>query len=225
MDKNMKQTLIDYPTISEQNSNILAAMLKAKPEMKAAVKETKNTFFKSTYAELEAIQEACEPALAKYGLFCTSSTIGRDATLTLIVTIYHAESKEWIRTYEPLIMLKNDMQAYGAAKTYARRYGMTALCEVRITDDDGEAAMGRSKDDVKVTPKKQEETPAALITKDQLLEISEILKWLDKEFAAGLMSRVVAKYKISNIDHLPFAYFPTVIKFLKEQTSEKENDS
>ena len=221
----MMQTLIDYPTISEQNSNILSAMLKAKPEMKAAVKETKNTFFKSTYAELEAIQEACEPALAKYGLFCTSSTIGRDSTLTLIVTIYHAESKEWIRTYEPLIMLKNDMQAYGAAKTYGRRYGMTALCEVRITDDDGEAAMGRSKDDVKVKPTKQEETPTLLISKDQLFEINEVVKWLDAGERTALITRINNKYKIDSITALPFAYFPTVIKFLKEQTDEKKVES
>ena len=35
--------------------------------------------------------------------------------------------------------------------------------------------MGRSKDDVKVKPTKQEETPTLLISKDQLLEINEIV--------------------------------------------------
>ncbi len=83
-------------------------------------------------------------------------------------------------------------------------------------DDDGQIA----NDTNKVTTKKQE-TPIALITKDQLIEISEIIKWTDKEIIESLLSRISEKYKINRISDLPSAYFPTVIKFLKSETREK----
>jgi hypothetical protein len=40
----------------------------------------------------------------------------------------------------PLIVGKNDMQGYGSAVTYARRYGLMGMAGVAPEDDDGNAA-------------------------------------------------------------------------------------
>jgi hypothetical protein len=40
----------------------------------------------------------------------------------------------------PLILGKNDMQGYGSAVTYARRYGLMCMAGIAPEDDDGNAA-------------------------------------------------------------------------------------
>jgi hypothetical protein len=40
----------------------------------------------------------------------------------------------------PLIVGKNDMQGYGSAVTYARRYGLMGMAGIAPEDDDGNAA-------------------------------------------------------------------------------------
>ena len=40
----------------------------------------------------------------------------------------------------PLIVGKNDMQGYGSAVTYARRYGLMSMAGIAPEDDDGNAA-------------------------------------------------------------------------------------
>ena len=55
-----------------QSSNtitkISAALVKAQLEMGNAVKDATNPFFKSKYADLNAIREACLPILNKKGI-------------------------------------------------------------------------------------------------------------------------------------------------------------
>ena len=52
----------------------------------------------------------------------------------------HGESGEQLSCRVPLIVGKNDMQGYGSAVTYARRYGLMAMAGIAPEDDDGNAA-------------------------------------------------------------------------------------
>jgi hypothetical protein len=101
-------------------------------------KDAKNPFFKSNYASLpHIITEVAEP-LEKAGLVITQFPNGDGLTTMLI----HAESGEYISaTYTLQVVRQNDPQAQGSAISYARRYGLTSVLNLAISDDDAEAAM------------------------------------------------------------------------------------
>ena len=115
-------------------------------------KDAKNPFFKSNYASLpHIITEVAEP-LEKAGLVITQFPNGDGLTTMLI----HAESGEYISaTYTLQVVRQNDPQAQGSAISYARRYGLTSVLNLAISDDDAEAAMKplrQSHTPVKVAP-------------------------------------------------------------------------
>lgn len=100
-------------------------------------KDAKNPFFKSNYASLpHIITEVAEP-LEKAGLILSQFPNGDGLTTMLI----HAESGEFISaTYTLQVVRQNDPQAQGSAISYARRYAITSVLNLAISDDDAEAA-------------------------------------------------------------------------------------
>ena len=101
-------------------------------------KDAKNPFFKSNYASLpHIITEVSEP-LEKAGLILSQFPNGDGLTTMLI----HADSGEFIlATYTLQVVRQNDPQAQGSAISYARRYAITSVLNLAISDDDAEAAM------------------------------------------------------------------------------------
>lgn len=101
-------------------------------------KDAKNPFFKSNYASLpHIITEIAEP-LEKAGLVLSQFPNGDGLTTMLI----HADSGEFISaTYTLQVVRQNDPQAQGSAISYARRYAITSVLNLAISDDDAEAAM------------------------------------------------------------------------------------
>ena len=63
---------------SETLKAIAPALVKAQSEMSNAVKDAKNPFFKSSYADLNSVREACIPALNKYGITVLQPTVYED---------------------------------------------------------------------------------------------------------------------------------------------------
>jgi hypothetical protein len=119
-------------------------------------KDAKNPFFKSNYASLpHIITEIAEP-LEKAGLVLSQFPNGDGLTTMLI----HADSGEFISaTYTLQVVRQNDPQAQGSAISYARRYAITSVLNLAISDDDAEAAMKplrQAPAPVKVTPTEQQ---------------------------------------------------------------------
>lgn len=133
---------------SESIGKISAALLKAQGEMGAAVKDSKNPFFKSKYADINSVREACHPALNANGITVLqpmSNVSNNDGTNSSFVeTILVHESGEYIGSQTPIICSKpNDPQALGSAISYARRYSLQSLVSLGTADDDAEAGMSR----------------------------------------------------------------------------------
>lgn len=119
---------------------IAAALVKAQMEMDTATKGSKNPFFKSTYADLNSVREACMPALNKHGIVVLQPTVHIDGK-NFVKTVLLHESGETIEGLTEIIYNKvNDAQAQGSGITYARRYGLQSLCNVGAEDDDGNKA-------------------------------------------------------------------------------------
>lgn len=129
---------------SETITLISKALIQAQSEMGNALKDSRNPFFKSTFATLNAVREACIPVLNKHGIGVFQPTTVIDNKLYLETMLLH-ESGEFITgLYEVVVGKVNDPQASGAALSYARRYALQAMVNIGADDDDGESAMGRN---------------------------------------------------------------------------------
>lgn len=129
---------------SEQINELAGALAKCQGEILPALKDSKNPFFKSKYADLNSVWSVCREPLSKNGLAVIQTIDKEDGALILITTLAHS-SGQWIRSKTPIPLLKNDPQALGSSLTYMRRYSLSAIVGISTDeDDDGEKAMNRT---------------------------------------------------------------------------------
>jgi hypothetical protein len=141
---------LDYHRLASASApspkaKLAAALVKTQTEMGDATKGAKNPFFKSNYADLNAIREAVIPAANANGLVILQPTISLDGQDYIRTLVIHESGEEMHADTKVVCVKQNDPQAYGSAISYARRYGLQAFFNVGAVDDDGEAAQGRAK--------------------------------------------------------------------------------
>jgi hypothetical protein len=138
---------------SDSIANLAKALSIVQGKLTHAKKDSANPFFKSKYADLESVWDACRSLLADNGLAVTQfpgtySDLDKSMSLT---TILMHESGEWI-SHEMSVpcgmlgrdgVLKLDAQAAGSAISYMRRYSLAAVIGVVQGDDDGNAASNK----------------------------------------------------------------------------------
>ena len=128
---------------SPELGELFAALSKAQGSMTGAVKDSSNPFFKSKYADLHQVWEAIRKPLSENSLTIIQTQNMRGPQLFVVTTLGHS-SGQWMKSYTPVKMMKEDPQAMGSAITYARRYALAAIAGVAQMDDDGESAMVRN---------------------------------------------------------------------------------
>lgn len=135
---------------SEQINELAAALAKAQAEIKNATLNKTNPHFKSRYADLAAVRDAVTAPLAKQGLALIQATTMDDSgqgPLFVVTRLIHG-SGQWLESIYPIIADTNKPQAMGSALTYARRYSISALCNIASEDDDdGESAQEHGRKD------------------------------------------------------------------------------
>lgn len=146
---------------SESIKELSAALARAQSQIKGASKDSANPYFKSRYADLASVWDACRDALTKHGLAVTQWPSAEGPRVTVETILTH-ESGEWISRELTITAKEDSPQAIGSAVTYARRYALAAVAGVAPEDDDGEAAEGRRE-----SPKKQSEGEPVRLTKGQ----------------------------------------------------------
>ena len=127
---------------SETIASLAAALAKAQSQVDPAIKDSDNPFFKSKYADVASVLDACEKALADNELAIVQFPIASTDGGAGVETIVMHSSGEWISNEYLLPAAKVDPQGYGSAITYARRYAYEAVMRIRREDDDGNAASG-----------------------------------------------------------------------------------
>jgi hypothetical protein len=156
---------------SESIKNLAAALHKAQGEIRIAIKDAANPFFKSKYADLQSVWDAVRPAFQANGLSLTQIPDMEGAQAVLVTVLMH-ESGEWQRGRYPINPVKQDPQAVGSAITYARRYALQAVAGV-CADDDDDAEAGAGKGKV-ATRTGQQKAKKPTWTKEQLDRGGEI---------------------------------------------------
>lgn len=124
---------------SESIKAIAPALLKAQKAIKAALKDATNPHFKSKYADLSSVVDAVKGPLNDAGITFMQGVEDAENGVAVETMLLH-ESGEWLSSTIKIPASKQDAQGYGSATTYARRYGLQAMCGVPAEDDDGNAA-------------------------------------------------------------------------------------
>ena len=169
---------------SESIGKLAEALAKAQGEIKPAAFDAVNPHFKSRYATLGAITEACKDALSKHGLAVVQGTTNAgDGRVTVETMLIHA-SGEWIKSSLSMKAERDNAQGCGAVITYGRRYSLAAMVGVVADEDtDGEIqnkGQGGVKNDAKVykpIPVKQNATAPA---KSQPITLADKLTGANK---------------------------------------------
>jgi hypothetical protein len=127
---------------SEQINEISAALSKAQGSIEGALKDSKNPFFKSDYADLASVIRARRQAFAENGL-CLVQSLSTDQEKVYITTMLCHSSGQWFKDTVGVIPLDWKPQTIGTLTTYLRRYSDAAFSGIAQIDDDGNAASGR----------------------------------------------------------------------------------
>ena len=128
---------------SQEIKDLATALSKAQKEIKGAVKDSENPYFKSQYADLTSVWEACRKALTENNLSVIQNMAGQSADTVTVETMLCHSSGQWVRGALTMKPTKADPQGIGSAITYARRYALAAMVGVCPEDDDGQAASQR----------------------------------------------------------------------------------
>ena len=146
---------------SESIKNLTKALLTAQTQMGAAKKDSKNPFFKSSYADLPTVMEVVKGTLNEAGIIVLQPASNRDGKNFITTTLIHGETGEWMTSETEVVSAKqNDPQAFGAAQTYARRFGLQSMLFIPAEDDDGNTASGRTAAPTKAAQPTQATKPA-----------------------------------------------------------------
>lgn len=122
---------------------LAADLAAAQGKIRTAAKDSQNPHFKSRYADLASVWDACRSQLSEHGIAVIQPTSMEDGRVVVTTLLAH-KSGEWVSSSCSARPGKDDPQSVGSVVTYLRRYGLAAMVGVAPgDDDDGEAGMGR----------------------------------------------------------------------------------
>lgn len=196
--------------MSETIASLAGALSKAQAKIEGAKKDSNNPHFKSKYADLASVWDACREALTSEGLSIAQMPGACASGQMEMTTMLMHSSGEWIRETLTIPLQKVDAQGYGSASTYARRYSLAAMVGVAPDDDDGNAASKPNG--------AQNDAPAKVISKAQLAELQGLVSQTgtDTEALCGF-------YKINALPELPAHRFDHAKSVLEKRLNPQQD--
>lgn len=205
---------------SENVNEIGKAMACVQGEMKPAIKDSNNPFFKSKYSNLTSVWDSIREPLMRNQISVFQDVVTTENGVSVTTKLIHS-SGQWI-DFGPLEipLSKRDAQAIGSATSYAKRYSLSAACGV-VTDDqddDGEAAMDRNqqqnqKKEIKPKPKEEPKEEIKFISNEQLTNITQLTPLCEPSYRTKLVE-YLAKDGIDDFEKLPAKSYDKVFKGL-----------
>ena len=121
---------------SETIGKLTLALSKVQAQLRPAKENSKNPFFKSSYADLGSVWDSVRKLLADNEL----AIIQMPTDVGGVTTILSHSSGEFISS-TMYIPSKEDAHGVGSAISYARRYALASFVGVVTGDDDGNGAV------------------------------------------------------------------------------------
>lgn len=128
---------------SERIEELAKALCKAQSKIENAKKDVKNDFFKSRYADLASVWDACRGPLTDNGLSIVQGLSSLEDKVVCTTLLLHI-SGQFIKSEFSMLPKDASPQAAGSCATYLRRYSLMAMVSIAPEDDDGNAASGKS---------------------------------------------------------------------------------
>lgn len=207
---------------SENIADLMGALAKAQGKMHGAKKDSANPFFKSRYADLNSVWEACREALSENGLAVVQTVRERETgDICLHTTLGHA-SGQWMASSMPIRIKgdgkNNELQMLGSSLSYLRRYSLAALVGVAPADedDDGNSGTGYK------APQPREASVAQIpvISTTQASEIRSMMAQCDNEFVTKIMV-YLGTNGMTSIDKMLISFFEPIKKRIQKYLSEE----
>lgn len=192
---------------SEQINELMAALAKAQGQIKPAIKDSVNPHFRSKYADLGSVWEACREALSTNGL-AVVQTIKPDEMGQILVTTLGHSSGQWMSSHMVLPVQKAGAQEIGSCLSYCRRYALASMVGVYsdAIDDDAELATS------KVT--------ASVRLPTLTIEQQSILNGFLKEFPESKKD-MLERLGVATVSAIPFDRFDSIIAVFEKKRKAK----
>lgn len=204
--------------MSEQIDQLATALAKAQGEMPVAYKNSKNPFFKSNYADFEAIIAASRPSLSKYGLAVVQSpTVSENGTSFLETVLLHC-SGQWIKSKAMHQPAKQDVQSLSSYNTYLKRMCYTSLIGVATSDDDdGNAAVEPARMVTHYNQPPAQQVIIEKISKDQLEQLEH-----DLDGYPEIKTKVIAALNLERLSDMPRPAFLKALNRIRELAQQEQ---
>jgi hypothetical protein len=183
---------------SDSIKELATALAIVQGQLTFAKKDSKNPFFKSNYADLESVWDACRSLLSDNGLAIMQfpgEYMNGNMSLNTIIT---HKSGEWMAQEMSVPVSKPDAQGAGSALTYMRRYALAAVVGVVQADDDGNSASNKATSVAESATSQQITSINALIEQAEADE-AKLLAYFKKP-SITLLSRTEAIQAISMLE-------------------------
>jgi hypothetical protein len=187
---------------SETLKELGTALAKAQGALTHASKSSVNPYFKSKYADLASVWEACREQLSSNGLSVVQAPAEfQNNIMTLTTRLLHS-SGEWLEQTMtcPIPDKKLDPQGIGSSITYMRRYALAAIVGIYQDDDDANSAS--------YAPK---EHPATL-TDEEITRIKTLAVATHSDNA-----KIAAFYGKKDLHEIERLHFPKIVEALEKK--------
>lgn len=189
---------------SENIADLCKALAICQGQLKPAVKDSTNPHFKSKYADLASVWEACRAPLSDNGLAVIQFPAEFENNVMILITRLTHESGQWIEQRMTCPVSKPDPQGIGSCLSYMRRYSLSAVLGIYQDDDDANSAS--------LAPR---ERPATLTT-EEIAQITELAEKTDTDIKN--IATHFGKPIIQDIERL---HFNKIISSLNKKVKEE----
>ena len=190
---------------SESIKELATALAKAQGELKHASKDSVNPHFRSKYADLASVWEACREALSSNGLAVVQFPSDFTNNVMSLTTRITHSSGEWLEQTMTAPVSKPDPQGIGSCLTYMRRYALAAVVGVYQDDDDANSAS--------MAPK---ERPATL-TDEEINRIK--LLAVSTQTDTAKIAQYYGKKELHEVERL---HYPKIIESLEKKMKKED---
>lgn len=192
--------------MSPDIGEISKALSKAQSEMLTAKESSNNPFFKSKYADYNAVRDAVIGPLTKNGLSWVHILSKVDGENCVITILMHS-SGQWLKSVFPMPTTKGDAQSQGSAITYLKRYSLSAITGCACgsgEDDDGEKAMSYHREKKPAKAEVQESAHSieelhkrcGIGTLDEVKEYVKFISIAAKDSEESVVNSIFAKDRV-----------------------------
>lgn len=183
-------------------AKIASALSKAQGMMGGAKKDTKNEFFKSSYASLASVFDAIRQPFSENNLAVTQVVnILDDGKQVLCTRLLHS-SGEFIES-KMLLPPEPNPQKLGSLITYLRRYSLMSIAGIPSEDDDCNAAS------------QSMAHAAPCCDHKQIAELQDIIS--DFRNPQLIHDKILSQLGIKNMSMLPKSKYSVICNWAKQE--------